>query len=122
MHLTHGLPKRQPGSSFKPFVYAAALNTAVEGGSRIFTAATTVEDEPTTFLFGNQSYQPGNFHHAFYGTVTLRNALAHSMNIATVKVAQMVGYGAVVNMARRGGLKDRIQPTPPVALGADETT
>jgi penicillin-binding protein 1B len=120
--LNHAVAERQPGSVFKPFVYAAALNTAVEGGRTVFTPATTIEDEPTTFQFDNQQYQPGNFQQNFMGTVSLRQALAHSLNVATVKLAQMVGYQAVVDMARRAGLNDNIKPTPAVALGAYEAT
>ena len=118
----HVTSERPPGSAFKPFVYAAALDTAVQGGTNLFTPATTVEDEPTTFQFGGRDYQPGNFQKDFMGTVTLRQALAHSLNVAAVKVAQMVGYQAVVDMARRAGLSDNIQPTPAVALGAYDTT
>ena len=118
--LDHALAKRQPGSVFKPFVYAAALNTAVEGGSQIFTPASTIVDEPTTFASG--TYSPGNFGHTFYGTVTLRSALAHSINVATVKLAEMVGYDAVVRMARRAGLNEDIRATPAVALGSYDAT
>ncbi|MBV9744744.1 MAG: PBP1A family penicillin-binding protein [Acidobacteriia bacterium] len=120
--LNHAVRKRQPGSIFKPFVYAAALNTGVESGPHILTTSTTVVDEPTTFWFNGKPYQPSNFEHEFYGTVTLRDALAHSLNVATVKVAQMVGYDAVVNMANRAGMNYKIQPTPAVALGAYEIT
>jgi penicillin-binding protein 1B len=120
--LDHVLAERQPGSSFKPFVYAAALDTAVEGGSRIFTPASTVADQPTTFLYDNQVYTPGNFHQQFLGTVTLRTALAHSLNVATVRLAQMVGYPGVVAMALRAGLPGTIRATPAVALGAYEAT
>ena len=120
--LNHTLAKRQPGSIFKPFVYAAALDTAVSGGPQVFTASTTVVDEPTTFYFDNQEYTPSNFEKKFYGTVTLRDALAHSLNVATVKVGQMVGFDAVVDMANRAGMNYKIQPTPAVALGAYEIT
>jgi penicillin-binding protein 1B len=120
--LNHAVAKRQPGSIFKPFVYAAALDTAVEGGPQILTASTTVVDEPTTFWFSGKPYQPSNFQHEFHGTVTLRDALAHSLNVATVKVAQMIGYDAVVDMANRAGMNYKIQPTPAVALGAYEIT
>ena len=116
------LAKRQPGSIFKPFVYAAAMNTAIEGGSHILTAGTTVDDEPTTFWFDNKPYEPSNFEHEFYGTVTLRQALAKSLNVATVKVAEMVGYDKVVEMAKKAGLNYDIQPTPAVALGSYEVT
>jgi penicillin-binding protein 1B len=120
--LNHVTAERQPGSVFKPFVYAAALDTAIQGGATVFTPASTVTDQPTTFQFDNRPYQPGNFQQNFMGTVTLRQALAHSLNVATVKVAQMTGYGAVVDMARRAGLNERIMPTPAVALGAYEAT
>jgi penicillin-binding protein 1B len=120
--LNHTLSKRQPGSIFKPFVYATALDTAVSGGPRVFTASTTVVDEATTFYYDNQSYTPGNFEKKFSGTVTLREALAHSLNVATVKVGEMVGFDAVVNMANRAGMNYKIHPTPSVALGAYEIT
>jgi penicillin-binding protein 1B len=118
--LNRALAKRQPGSAFKPFVYAAALDTAVEGGPEILTPASTVMDQPTTFEFGNKEYTPGNFGQEYYGQVTLRSALAHSMNIATIKVAQMVGYDSVVRVARRARLN--AEPTPSVALGSYEDT
>ena len=120
--LNHVLAKRQPGSIFKPFVYAAALDTGVEGGSRLLTPSTMVLDEPTTFWFDGKPYEPSNFEHTFYGNVSLRDALAHSLNVATVKVAEMVGYDTVVNMANRAGMNYKIQPTPAVALGAYEIT
>ncbi len=120
--LNHALAKRQPGSIFKPFVYAAALNSAIQGGPHILTASTQVMDEPTTFWFDGKPYEPSNFKQEFHGMVTLREALAHSMNVATVKVAEMVGYDAVVDMANRAGMNYKIQPTPAVALGAYEIT
>ena len=120
--LNHAIRKRQPGSIFKPFVYATALDTAVAGGRQILTASTLVEDEPTTFWFDGKPYEPSNFKNEFHGEVTLRDALAHSMNVATVKVAQMVGYNSVVEMANRAGMNYKIQPTPAVALGAYEIT
>ncbi len=116
------LAKRQPGSSFKPFVYAAALNTAFSGGGQVLTPATLIQDEPTTFWFDGKPYEPSNFEHKFYGAVSLRDAIAHSLNVATVKVAEEAGYGAVVDLARRAGLNLDIQPTPAVALGAYEVT
>jgi penicillin-binding protein 1B len=116
------LAKRQPGSSFKPFVYAAALNTALAGGSPLLTPATMINDEPTTFYMDGRPYEPSNFEHKFYGMVSMRDALAHSLNVATVKLAEETGYGAVVDLARRAGLNADIQPTPAVALGAYEVT
>jgi penicillin-binding protein 1B len=118
--LNRVLAKRQPGSSFKPFVYAAAFNTAVTGGPQILTPATMVLDEPTTFWFDSKPYAPDNFKHEFHGLITLREALAKSINVPTVKVAEAVGYGAVEDLAQRAGMNLNIQPTPAIALGAYE--
>jgi len=81
-----------------------------------------VLDEPTTFWYDNKPYEPSNFKHQFYGTVTLRQALAKSMNVATVKVGEMVGFDTVVNLAKKAGLNYNIQPTPAVALGSYDVT
>ena len=120
--LNHVLAKRQPGSIFKPWVYAAAMNTAINGGSRTLTPATTVVDEPTTFWFDNKPYEPGNFEHEYHGVTTLRMALAKSMNIATIKVAEMVGYGAVVNLAHKAGINGDVRATPAMAIGSYDAT
>jgi penicillin-binding protein 1B len=81
-----------------------------------------VIDQPTTFWFDGNPYEPHNFENKYMGEVTLREALAHSLNVATVKVAETVGYQAVVNMARRAGMNDRIKATPAVALGSYDVT
>jgi penicillin-binding protein 1B len=120
--LNRVLAERQPGSIFKPFVYAAALNTAVAGGTRTLTPASIVVDEPTTFYFDDQEYSPGNFEHEFYGPVTLRHALAKSLNVATIKVAEMVGYQTVVNLAHRAGISEDVKATPAMAIGSYDAT
>jgi len=120
--LNRALAKRQPGSSFKPFVYATALSTALEGGAQVITPATVIVDEPTTFWFDGKPYSPTNFKDEFHGQVTVREALAHSMNIPAVKVAEMVGYDAVESLAKRAGMNLNIRPTPAIALGAYEVT
>jgi penicillin-binding protein 1B len=120
--LNHALARRQPGSVFKPFVYAAALDNAVDGVQPVITPATTIDDEPTTFEFDGKEYTPNNFGEKFMGRVTVRDALTNSLNVATVKVAELIGYGRVVQIARQMGLGNNIQPTPAVALGAYEMT
>ena len=120
--LNHALAHRQPGSVFKPFVYAAALDNAVDGVQPIITPATTIDDEPTTFEFDGKEYTPNNYGEKFMGRVTVRDALTNSLNVATVKVAELIGYGRVVQVARQMGLGTNIQPTPAVALGAYEMT
>jgi penicillin-binding protein 1B len=120
--INHVLARRQPGSVFKPFVYAAAFNNAVDGAQPIVTPATTVDDEPTVFEFDGQEYTPNNYGEKFMGRVTVRQALTNSLNIATVKVAELVGYGRVVQIARQMGVPPNVRPTPAVALGAYEMT
>jgi penicillin-binding protein 1B len=120
--LNHALAHRQPGSVFKPFVYAAAFNNAATGLTPVVTPVTTVDDTPTTFEFDNKEYTPDNYGQEFFGTVTVRDALIHSLNVATVKVAEMIGYQRVVDLARQMGLGNNIQATPAVALGAYEMT
>ena len=120
--LNHALAHRQPGSVFKPFVYAAAFDNAVDGVQPVITPATTIDDEPTTFEFDGKEYTPNNYGEKFMGRVTVRDALTNSLNVATVKVAELIGYGRVVQVARKMGLGTNIQPTPAVALGAYEMT
>jgi penicillin-binding protein 1B len=120
--LNHALAHRQPGSVFKPFVYAAAFSNAVDSAQPLVTPATTVDDEPTVFEFDGQDYTPNNYGERFMGKVTVRQALTNSLNVATVKVAEMIGYGRVVQISRQMGLGANIKPTPAVALGAYELT
>ncbi len=123
--LNHASAMRQPGSSFKPFVYAAGMMTALDPSSQtVLTPASTVVDEETTFWYEHdtRTYTPTNFGDKFEGLMTLRYALAHSKNIPAVKVAEMVGYDKVADVARAVGLNHDIQPTPSIALGSYEVT
>jgi penicillin-binding protein 1B len=120
--LNRVLARRPPGSAFKPFVFAAALNTAVEDTPFVLTPTTQVADEPTTFWFDEKPYEPKGYQDVYYGPVSLRRALAKSLNVPTVRLAEMVGYDRVVDLARRCGLNMSIQPTPAVALGSYEVT
>lgn len=116
--LNHILAKRQPGSSFKPFVYAAALSSGVDGSQPLITPVTTLLDEPTTFQFGDLPYEPENYKQEYHGLVTLREALTHSLNVATVRLAEMVGYDKVRNLAMAAGFNKDLLATPAMALGA----
>jgi penicillin-binding protein 1B len=118
--LNRVLSRRQPGSVFKPFVYAAAMAGAADGLQPVLTPVSTVADEPTTFFYEDKEYSPNNYGAEFHGIVTLRSALRQSLNVATVKVAEMVGYERVVAVARQMGLDPSIKATPAVALGAYE--
>ncbi|HEX8557160.1 MAG TPA: PBP1A family penicillin-binding protein [Pyrinomonadaceae bacterium] len=114
---------RQPGSVFKPFVYAAALNTAYDPIPRLITAATTYRDEATTFSTNGQQYSPGNFGDTFSNAeVTVRDALARSLNVVTVKIADEVTIGRVMNLAAKAGLPKPKQNYLAHALGTNEAT
>jgi len=123
--LNHASAMRQPGSSFKPFVYAAGMMSALDPSSQtVLTPATTVVDEETTFWYEHdtRTYTPNNFGDKFEGPMTLRYALAHSKNVPAVKVAEIVGYDKVAEVARAVGLNHNILPTPSIALGSYEVT
>ena len=114
---------RQPGSVFKPFVYATALNTAYDPIPRVITPATTYMDEPKTFTFDNQEYSPGNFGDTYsHAPVTLRDGLVHSLNVVTVEVAMEVTIGRVMSLAAKAGLPKPPRSYPAMALGTSEAT
>lgn len=107
--------QRQAGSSFKPFVYTAAIDQGAEPDDLIL-------DAPTTFNSSGTAYSPRNFDRRFEGNITLRHAIAESRNVPAVKLAQKVGMPAVVDYARRFGITSPIPPYLPVALGAADLT
>jgi penicillin-binding protein 1B len=119
--LNHAVAKRPTGSIFKPFVYAAAMNTALDGSNPVLTPASIVDDQPSTFAYGDQIYEPRNYKEEYHGPVTARYALAMSLNNATVKVAEQVGYEKVANLAKAAGITT-VKPTPAMALGAYDAT
>jgi penicillin-binding protein 1A len=102
---------RQPGSAFKPFVYLAALESGISPWE-------TRDDTPVDI----NGYKPTNFGGHDYGTLTLADALAHSVNTITVNLAQEVGLRKVVEAARRCGITSPLQPNASLALGTDEVT
>ena len=115
--LNHAVAKRPTGSIFKPFVYATAMNTALDGSQAVLTPASTVTDEPTSFAYGDQIYEPRNYKEEYHGEVTLRYALSMSLNNATVKVAEEVGYDKVADLAKAAGIAS-VKATPAMALGS----
>ena len=135
--------KRQPGSTFKPFVWAAALNSGM-------SAASLVDDSPLAFYFDGRDWRllegatdqysinlatqpfasspdfkiwvPGNYDSKFLGRITLRKALAHSRNIAAINLITQVGPPLVVELARRAGIRSDLEPAPALGLGASVVT
>ena len=116
------MARRQPGSVFKPFVYLAAFEQAAAEGRTDITPATIMVDEPTTFMFNDQPWEPKNYEGEYDGPITLRRALAHSRNIATIKVAETIGYDKVAAFWRRVGTGASPRPYPAIALGVFEAT
>ncbi|GJD52244.1 Biosynthetic peptidoglycan transglycosylase [Methylobacterium crusticola] len=103
--------KRQPGSAFKPFVYLAALE-------RGLTPDTVREDAPVSI----KGWNPENYSRNYSGAVTLRDALAHSLNTVAVRLGQEVGPRAVVQTAQRLGITSALQANASIALGTSEVT
>jgi penicillin-binding protein 1B len=124
--LNHATSERPTGSTFKPFVYAAAYNTSLNGtdldGNGVFTALTKLDDDPRTFMFDGKPYDPGNFEKGEYpGMVTAAQAIAHSLNIATIGLAEQIGYENVAALARSAGIVNA-RGTPSVAIGTYNAT
>jgi 1A family penicillin-binding protein len=109
------LAHRQPGSAFKPFVYAAALESGL-------TPATMVDDQPVEIVDAGRVWRPANFGDDYSGTITIRDALAHSANSATVRISQEIGIARVASMARRVGITSPLAEVPSLALGSSEVT
>jgi penicillin-binding protein 1A len=107
--------QRQPGSAFKMFVYLAGL----EGG---LTPDTMMEDAPLTIPISGGNWRPQNYTHKYEGQMTLKQALAESINTVAVQVSEAVGRGNVINMAQRLGITADMQPVPSIALGATEVS
>ena len=120
--LNHAMAMRPTGSTFKPFVYAAAFNTTIEGTTlpgqtKLFSPLTVLSDEQTSYDIGGQMYTPRNFEGEYLGQVTARVALMRSLNNATISLASMVGFDRVAELGRDAGITTA-QGTPSVAIGA----
>jgi penicillin-binding protein 1B len=125
--LDHAVAQRPTGSIFKPFVYATAFQTAVEGTmlpgqTKLFSPLTVLSDEQTTYDLGNgQTYTPRNFEDEYHGDVTARYALMRSLNNATISLAGLVGFDRVAALARDAGVVNA-RGTPAVAIGSYDAT
>jgi penicillin-binding protein 1A len=109
--------KRQPGSAFKPFVYLTAFENGMLSQDKIV-------DSPVSFRGSQQGkfWSPKNYDGKYYGLVTLKKALAKSLNAATVRLAGRVGLKNVIGNAQKLGIKSNLQPYLPTALGASDVT
>jgi penicillin-binding protein 1B len=114
--------RRQPGSCFKPIVYAAGFELAQSGKAEGLTPATLLEDKPLELRSGGETWRPSNYDGSFRGTVTARRALEDSLNVPTVRAAQRIGLDAVIETARRCGIRSDLPRLPSLALGTAEVT
>lgn len=106
---------RQPGSSFKPFVYAAALDNG-------YTPASVIMDAPVEFVSGGQLWRPQNYGGGSAGPSTLRLGIEKSRNLMTVRLANDMGMNLVAEYAERFGVYDKMMPLLSMSLGSGETT
>src|SRR5262245_9356804 len=107
--------RRQPGSAFKPLVYAAAFD-------RNFTPATVIVDEPISFVDNGRIWAPQNFEERFFGPTSLRTALTNSRNVVTVKLAERMGIKYLINYLPRFGIPGPLPRNLSIALGTTEVT
>lgn len=114
--------RRQPGSIFKPFVYAAGIELGLDGESTAITPATTFMDEPHTFSYDGREWTPGNFGDQFeLRPITVREALYKSKNVITVSIAERIGFSQVSRFAEKAGFT-KVPALPSVSLGTAEAT
>lgn len=113
--LNRAFAQRQPGSAFKPFVFAAALDSG-------YTPATIVVDAPIEVSAGGEIWRPQNASNRFYGPTPLRTGIEQSRNVMTVRLAQEVGMRTVAEYAERFGVYDNMTAFLSAALGSEETT
>ena len=107
--------KRQPGSAFKPVVYAAAMDNG-------YTPADILWDEPVEYEYGEQIWSPQNYDRSYLGPITLYEALAKSRNIVAVELLERVGIHLAINYAKKMGIRSKLAPFLSLALGASEVT
>jgi penicillin-binding protein 1A len=112
--------RRQPGSAFKPMIYGAALSVVDENGHHLYTPASIVHDRPKVYEDRTTGFvwRPENYGRKFYGPITLRKALAKSVNNAAVHMADQVGVGRVIAYARQLGIRSPLERSLALALGA----
>src|SRR5687767_5873106 len=106
---------RQPGSAFKPFVFAAALAAG-------YTPSSEVDDDPVDVIQGREVWSPANYNNEYSGRITFRKALIKSANAATVRVSQAATIPRIADLAHKNGIVSEIPNFPAMALGSGEVT
>jgi penicillin-binding protein 1B len=114
--------RRQPGSCFKPMVFAAGFELAIQGEENGLTPATVLDDSPLELVSGGKNWSPANYDKTFRGSVTVREAIEDSLNVPTVRAAGRIGLERVVETARACGIRSPMAPLPSLALGTAEVS
>ncbi|MDH3519355.1 MAG: PBP1A family penicillin-binding protein [Myxococcales bacterium] len=116
--------RRQPGSAFKPLIYGTALSLEDAEGHPMYTAASIVYDRPKVYVDDASGFvwRPENYGRKFHGPITLRKALAKSVNNAAVHLCDQVGVGRVIAYAQRLGIRSPLERSLALALGSSEVT
>jgi penicillin-binding protein 1B len=114
--------KRQPGSTFKPFVFLSAFDLALREGRTDLTPATVLSDEAATFIVNGQEWSPRNYDGEHDGDITARRALARSRNLATIQMAELTGYQHIASLWRSVKTGFTARAYPSIALGVFEAT
>jgi len=114
--------RRQPGSLFKPFVYATAFQRSVAVKEAAVTPATLIDDSPISFPDGQKTWEPQNYDKRFHGQVTVRSALEQSLNVPVVRVAQTVGVPELIATLRTVGIHGPFDERLSLALGTSEVS
>ena len=107
--------RRQPGSGFKPIIWATALESGMTVSDRIV-------DAPVVFHFRDKVWEPKNYEEVFYGPTTLREALEHSRNIVSIRLLNQLGVAPAIRLAHKMGIKNYLQPNLTLALGSTGVT
>lgn len=114
--------RRQAGSILKPLLYSALIDAGRREPALDLTSASMIHDGPVTIRFGRKMYVPHNYRNSYLGDVTMKTALAHSLNAATVLFAQRVGFANLSRHVNSFGFTSRAVPYPAIALGALDVT
>lgn len=114
--------KRQPGSTFKPFVFLAAFDAALREGRTDLTPATVIADDAATFLVNDEEWSPRNYDGEYDGPITARRALARSRNLATIQMAELTGYDRIAALWRNISRDGDVRAYPSITLGVFEVT
>ncbi len=114
--------RRQPGSCFKPIIFAVGFDREIQGEGGGLTPASLLDDSPLEMVSGGKIWRPENYDSDYRGMITVRRALEASLNVPAVRAATHVGLDNVIESAQRCGIRTPLKPVPSLALGSSEVS